>query len=420
MQYNCGLVVGTTCPDPTAVMSGLVVLPAQLAEPIDTAIWVHETQTVHEKVPSNAFKNFDQDPLPLDGYGSYAVFGALISATLGLAGLAPDGMGMGDSAGTVPYPYVVGEGYAIAGLNLYAAAKELAPAVIDGQILSGTVFTAGYSEGGYGAAALHRLAMTDEWAAAGAAMHSSFPSAGPYDLRYTQAERCVGEMDSYPNPSFMLYVGYGFGYFAPLGLDPTEIFNTDFNGVSVVEYVTQWVASGVMSSSEIDAEILATFSESRLDMINPDVVSALNGDAGVSSSFVEALEANALTDSDWLVGTGSKIYACHSPADKVVYIENAYRLRELMPDQVSLYEPPAAKCADHTDCGIPCMAETVRQLERIQLGSSDHKTRFQAWASSPVGITVLALIGLLAGGLTALICWRCCCREPRDQYEQIA
>ena len=102
--------------------------------------------------------------------------------------LLPDGVGLGDSSES-PYPYCVADGYAISTFNLLAASKTLVPAMTDNVNSVGSImYTAGYSEGGYGAMALHQRSYNAIWATTlgGVVVKGSYPSAGPYDLGYSQ------------------------------------------------------------------------------------------------------------------------------------------------------------------------------------------------------------------------------------------
>ena len=147
------------------VASGLLALPTDV-KPIGVVSFGHGTDSLKRYVPSAP---------TLEAEGVAGLF-----ASGGFALVAPDYLGLGESAG--PHPYLHANTDASASLDLLTAARRAARAT--NVALPSSVYLTGFSQGGQTALALDRAIEMDAdspWHVAAVA-----PIAGPYDLSETE------------------------------------------------------------------------------------------------------------------------------------------------------------------------------------------------------------------------------------------
>jgi pimeloyl-ACP methyl ester carboxylesterase len=168
--------------------SGALVVPQNLASPAPLLSSQHGTTTLKLDVASTA---------PPAGQ-PYTHLEALAFGASGYIVALPDYIGYGDS-GNHFHPYLHAKTLAASVVNLLKAAKTYC--ATNNITLSGKLFLAGYSEGGYATMAATREIQENH--AAEFAITASAPMAGPYDLS-TSLSDVLGSA-SYPSPGFVAF-----------------------------------------------------------------------------------------------------------------------------------------------------------------------------------------------------------------------
>jgi pimeloyl-ACP methyl ester carboxylesterase len=168
--------------------SGALVVPQNLATPAPLLSSQHGTTTLKFDVASSSPAT-DQP---------YAHLEALAFGTSGYITVLPDYIGYGDS-GNRFHPYLHAKTLAAAVVNLLRAAKTYC--ATNNIALSGKLFLAGYSEGGYATMAATREIQENH--AAEFAITASAPMAGPYDLSTSLFD--VLNSASYPSPGIVAF-----------------------------------------------------------------------------------------------------------------------------------------------------------------------------------------------------------------------
>lgn len=287
---------------------------------------------------------------------------------------------------------------------MLAAAKALVPTLTNNvNTIGATMYTAGYSEGGYGAMALHQRSYNAVWATTlgDVTVQGSFPAAGPYDLGYSQLTQSFANAADYAAPSYFAYVGFAYTYF--VGVD--GVFASD----EIAATVKGWF-DGSMSRTDIDSKI-ATDYDSPLDLLSEDVKDAIaNGEDG--NAFVERLKANSLSR-NWLPEGTSFIRMCHGANDDLVFPSNAEAVVEGLDDarsRISYKAVGDSECQGHSDCGPPCLDYLITELNKERKNADPLINSNQMRAAIGVGATLAIVIG-------AALIWR---SRSRSDYEYIA
>eukprot|EP00041_Stephanoeca_diplocostata_P037997 m.1466876 g.1466876 ORF g.1466876 m.1466876 type:complete len:508 (-) comp25138_c0_seq20:6248-7771(-) len=393
LRYSPGMVADSPG-DTSMVLTGLLVMP-QAADAlngnISTLVFFHETIVDASKAPSSAFDvGTDGLQLPLVGHGDYAIYGSLWAAGMGYTVLVPDGIGFGAASGTAR-PYVIAEGYAIAGFNMVVAVQALLPTLqAPGSSLDLRIRTAGYSEGGYAAMAMHAQSYNTTWSASGITVAASYPSGGPYDLGFSQLTQALAAGDAFPSPS--LFASVAHGYRTYLGL------SSIFASADAASTVASWFAADATSYTSADVDVLmnTTFGASGgvLSMFDASVLAAASGD-GTSSAFVDAVRANSLASGTWVPAAGSTVRLCHGVADATVYVSNAQAAIGALPSgSVSGQLLEADECSGHEDCAISCLSHTLEALDSHRPDRMrDHAYYLYVGAAAGIaGVVVVALV----------------------------
>ena len=168
--------------------SGALVIPQKLAIPAPLLSSQHGTTTLRLDVASTA---------PAAGQ-PYAHLEALTFGTAGYITALPDYIGYGDS-GNRFHPYLHTKTLAAAVVDLLRATRSYC--ATNNIALSGKLFLAGYSEGGYATMAATREIQENH--AAEFAITASAPMAGPYDLSTSLLD--VLSSASYPSPGIVAF-----------------------------------------------------------------------------------------------------------------------------------------------------------------------------------------------------------------------
>ncbi len=297
-------------------VSGLFFLPAQPDPAAPTVAYMHGT------VPKG------QAPTLCAGDpGKYNYDLWLCTMAAGACGgtvLVPDYIGYGVSD-DVSHPYNHAESMARSGLDLIRAYKEFAAG--EGRPpFDGKVAVAGYSEGGYGAVALHRA--LQELSGQGFRVVKTVAGSGPYDN--VAFARELLEKDEQLDPihiSTYLWVlqmyKTDYGYSKPY----EEIFSASDDSV--------FRANGYQLGYLIPSALPIDCNPTRL--FRPDFTRAVS--EGADKEFSAILQKNSLTD---FAPCDSLIFVCGS-ADNFVYPENtanAYAAMRAKGCPVSVHEMP--------------------------------------------------------------------------------
>jgi pimeloyl-ACP methyl ester carboxylesterase len=178
-------------PDETGTLinaSGALVVPQNLSAPAPLLSSQHGTTTLKLDVASTA---------PPAGQ-PYRHLEALFFGTAGYVTVLPDYIGYGDS-GNHFHPYLHASTLATSVVNLLRAAR--AYCATNNIPLSGKLFLAGYSEGGYATMAASRE--IQERYAAEFPITATAPMAGPYDLTTTLND--ILDSPTYPSPGLIAF-----------------------------------------------------------------------------------------------------------------------------------------------------------------------------------------------------------------------
>eukprot|EP00038_Savillea_parva_P009434 m.183512 g.183512 ORF g.183512 m.183512 type:complete len:483 (-) comp15838_c0_seq1:3610-5058(-) len=418
VQYATGLAgAGTPFADAGLTLSGLLILPDRPSSQLIAAAFIHGTTTLKAGVPSYAFAacstnanthtamvNSTTYCLPNAEYGPAAVLGGMSAASMGFMGLVPDGIGYGASASQAPQ-YMMAEGYAVATFNLHAAATMLVPTLRKGTGVSSNLVVAGYSEGGYGALAVHKESSLTKWSEAGIVVVASFPSAGPYDLNM-EFTNDLSNPSGVSRPAYLVYLGYA--YASTLGL---TVLNANY-----LTTIQGWY-DGSNDGVTIDGLISSTFGDNGfLAAFDESVVA--DATAGNPTGFTDALNDNSLING-WTPRGSSTIHLCHATVDEVVAYANAKHLQSAMGTQgiqVSLKTIGQGNgCSSHTTCAPMCLSSTMS-------GMWAQEGKWRGALSNDNGVATVAIVAVVvAVGVVAgvgIMAWRRF--RGGDAYEMIA
>lgn len=191
-------------PDETGALidaSGALVVPQGLPAPAPLLSSQHGTTTLKLDVASTP---------PAAGQ-PYTNLAALAFGTAGYVAVLPDYIGYGAS-GNRFHPYLHARTLANATIDLLKGAKTYC--AMNGIALSGKLFLAGYSEGGYATMAATRE--IQEHHAAEFSITASAPMAGPYDLS-TSLSDILGS-GSYPGPGYVAFSFWAYDRIYALNL----------------------------------------------------------------------------------------------------------------------------------------------------------------------------------------------------------
>lgn len=367
-------------------------VPQRKSSNLMVASFIHGTTTLKAAVPSHAFDNCVSSSvvnstsafcIPDTSIAPGALLGAMSAASMGYVGIVPDGIGYGASS-AVPSSYLVAQGYAIDTFNLHAAAVLLVPTLQQNAGVGSQIITAGYSEGGYGALAIHRESYSAEWAEADVSVIASFPSAGPYDLSQ-ELINTVTETVETSRPSYVLYLGWA--YYAK----GFQIFSADY-----LSTIQVWF-DGSYSAYQIDSGISTTFGDSFLNAFDATFLAAIR--VGETTAFGTVLEENSLVE-DWKPQS-SMVRLCHGTADEVVPYSNAEHLLTAMQAasaDISLQTYNSGDCNSHTDCAPNCLVHTLKSMWEYEgkwkgALNNDGGVATATIVAAVLGITVVLAIG---------------------------
>jgi pimeloyl-ACP methyl ester carboxylesterase len=218
--------------------SALAMLPTTPRASVATLVYMHGTSTERAFIPSVG--DYDENVAP-----------AVLFAARGRLVVSPDYLGLG--ASDLPYhPYLHRDTLAAAGRDALTAGVELARR--NSLALVGNLFIAGYSEGGFAAAALQRQLQQAPLQALG--LRSTMSIAGPLDLPAAVKSTLSADPATGRDSGRSIYTAFTvWSYqrvYGDLYSQATEVFNTP--------YADQLDAlfGGTRSSGEIGAALPAS------------------------------------------------------------------------------------------------------------------------------------------------------------------
>lgn len=294
--------------------SGAVLVPTPVLSSIRLLSLQHGTAVRKEDVPSREATDFVPGlALASDGY----------MVTL------PDYLGLGDSPGL--HPYLVASATATSVVDMLRAAKHLAES--EGWALTGELFLAGYSEGGYATMAAHRALEADY--ADEFTVTASAPMAGSYDMSGTMYDMLVIQREPYPQPYYFPYMLFAYNEAYNLYSEPSDYLRSPWNETLPPLF------GGRHSGGDINAEMPPI----PIEIIREDVITAVMNDADHPAR--QALRENDLTD--WAPNAPVRLYHC--AADELVPIQNSVVAFKELDGPVDLIDP--APHLDHGGCAVP-------------------------------------------------------------------
>ncbi|UFS69315.1 lipase family protein [Geomonas sp. RF6] len=313
--------------------SGALVVPTDLGHPAPLVSYQHGTTTLSWDVASTA---------PAAGQ-QYRRIDALLFGSAGYVTALPDYLGYGDTAHRF-HPYLHAATLASSVVDLLKGARSFCAA--HNITLSGKLFLAGYSEGGYATMAATKAIQENH---PDLSITASAPMAGPYDLSTSLQE--ILRTDSYPGAG---YLAFAF-----------------------------WAYDKVYSLNLLDQVILPSFA-SQLDAIFDGSRRLVEDDVPVLPN-----EIPALFHRDFLaefVGNGCErlksrirendlhnwapavpLRLIHSRSDDIVHFHNsltAYRnFSTGGGNVVDLLEPPSE--GSHSECSLPSLLQAKAWFDTL-------------------------------------------------------
>lgn len=273
--------------------SGGIAIPVNASGALPLVSYQHGTILERDDVPSR---------LNLEGYIAAAMAGA------GYMAVAPDYLGLGDSAYTFhPYHHAASEATAV--VDLLRAAKQ---AAASNQVtLSQKLFLFGYSQGGHATMAAHR--QLEQGHAGEFQVTASAPGAGAYDLSGTTLDDALSQRRP-PNPYYIAYILFAY--------QKVYAFSPSLESVLRSPYDAKIppLFDGAHGSVDVNAAMPAVPS----DALKPDWLAGLRTEA--NHPLRAALRENDLLD--WAPQAPVRLYHCHEDED-VVFANSQVALARL-------------------------------------------------------------------------------------------
>ena len=330
--------------------SGLFVVPSIDAdEVVPMLVYQHGTVASRESVPSRT-----EAATLLSGQGEGLI--VVILASMGYASVAPDYLGLGDNPGNHPYVHAATEGSAA--FDLLIALEEWAET--NTYNVTNKVFVTGYSQGGHGAAAAHKM-MEEESSGRFEVAAGSFMS-GPYSISEVMRDLMVGtEVYGYTSYVPNTIIGYNAVY--QLYDDLESILKQPYADLSQ-QFADELIDLGRLNSLLEDSlsanggEILAR------RMLQDSVITILE-------TAADHPIYNALLDNDldsWVPDAPVRLVYCEG--DDQVPFRNALvaedRMNQAGAADVLAVQMDTVTSLIHTECVIPAVSYTADWFEGIR------------------------------------------------------
>ncbi len=227
------------------------------------------------------------------------LYGGLSS--LGLAAVFPDMIGFGTSLG-MTHPYYIKEITASTVRDAIIATTEF---LQDREVsVSGDLFLAGYSQGGYITMAAQQS--IEQTPINGLELIASFPAAGAYDVKGLQ--EYFFTLDTYEQPYYLGYIGVAYKEYFTLDITLSDIFNPPYD--SIIPDLFDGSLSGSAINNQLSHEIDVLLRSEFLEGLDTDLKFA---------PFKQLLNENGLID--WHPSVPTYLY--HGDADTFIPFQNS-------------------------------------------------------------------------------------------------
>eukprot|EP00039_Didymoeca_costata_P019487 m.337721 g.337721 ORF g.337721 m.337721 type:complete len:626 (+) comp18216_c0_seq1:336-2213(+) len=347
VQYYSKILPEATAGEPTYELSGLLLMPDGFDGEAEVFISMHDTATDATLVPSNAFVN----GLLRTEYGYYALYAAIAATANGKVSFLPDGIGMGISADDTA-EFLVPHAYAVSVFNFIAGVK-LTIEDVDGNIqLSSNSYVTGYGEGGFAALSVHKYSSDEKWAKADVEIQSSYPSAGPYDLGYSQISTALTSNQRDPDPTFMAYAVFSYSNLFNI----SNVFNK-----SVESDAQDWF-NGAYSQTQILTFMQLKVGTNYEGLYSSELINSIK-EGREDNELLFKMKENSLSQV-FRPEDVSYVWLCHGEDDDISYYSNMQAFVDTNNDNPNVRYAPkdATECTNHQACINPCLAELFAEL----------------------------------------------------------
>ncbi len=299
--------------------SGLLAVPAGLSLPAPLLAYQHGSMTRRDEAPSASGMDVP----------------TLVAAASGYLTATADYLGLGLSGGL--HPYVHAKSLSSAVVDMLRASRAFCSK--EGIGLSGQLFLAGYSEGGYATMAVHRELETHH--ASEFDITASAPAAGPYDLSMTMLKQGLAA-ESWPNPYYFPYILLAYNTIYGLADDYDELFAAPYDDSIPGLY------DGGKSGAEINAQLPAA----PRDAISAALIEALEG--AEPHPLKSALRENDLYQ--WTPRAAMRMFHCRGDQD-VPFANSTVAHNYFQTHGASHVELVALDFGGHVECSIPTLVQ---------------------------------------------------------------
>ncbi|MGC4939040.1 hypothetical protein [Kribbella sp. DT2] len=266
--------------------SGLVVLPDGRRGALTAAEYLHGTMATKEYAPS-------VDPESTDGLVT-----ALFAGT-GLAGVAPDYLGLGLGPGK--HPYIDTRTETTASVDLLLAARSFA--LKHGVVLKRDVLVTGFSQGGRATIGVARALTRGE--AGPFRLGAAHGVSGPYDLLGVELPAVFsGAVEPHVATMYLAYFTTAWDRTVGLYDDPRAAFRAPYAGI----------VEGLLDGTHSDDEIAARLPGSPAELFTKEFLAKLEHPAG---RFRQALVQADRICKDWTPGVPVHLYSGTKDTDVV-------------------------------------------------------------------------------------------------------
>jgi hypothetical protein len=266
--------------------SGLVVLPDGRRGALTVAEYLHGTMGTKAYAPS-------VDPESSDG-----VLTALFAGN-GLAGVAPDYVGLGLGPGK--HPYIDTRTETSASVDLLLAARSFA--LKHGVVLKRDVLVTGFSQGGRATIGVARALSRGE--AGSFRLGAAHGVSGPYDLLDVELPAVFsGDVEPHVATLYLAYFVTAWDRTVGLYGDPREAFQAPYAGI----------VEGLLDGTHSDEEIFESLPDSPAKLFTPEFLTKLEHPTG---RFRQALVQADRICKDWTPGITVHLYTGTKDTDVV-------------------------------------------------------------------------------------------------------
>lgn len=297
--------------------SGAVVVPQPTLGSLSMVSFQHGTSVRRFDVPSAG--------------GTEGVLLGLLFSSDGYLSVMPDLVGLGSSPGF--HPYLIADVSASAVIDHLLAVLQWS--MTQSWDISGEVYLAGYSSGGYTVMAAQRTMQEDYGDIF--SIVASAPMAGPYDLSGTMLEMILRE-EPYPQPYYLPYIMLSYNEAYDFFEHPSDFLRSPY------DVTLPPLFDGTHSGEEIN-NVMPPIP---IHIVRQDVLQAVKEDP--DHPFLQRLRENDLTN--WSPDSPTRLYHC--AADELVPIENSQIAAQRSGDAAMLIDPSPQ--SGHIDCALIAIA----------------------------------------------------------------